>query len=125
MEKLIQLLNQYERKVLNNIFYKREKWCWWKHSLFRRDTLDEDWHHMYSNEAEAYVISKKYGFIKWLVEKDKIDLRKLDYKVSDVDIPTRYYLWTYIRYSIENEILMSLAIQDNPIEFLISLLKNV
>jgi len=64
-------------------------------------------------------------FIKWLVDNEKINLRKLDYRVSSVDIPVRYYLWTFIRYSFEKEILMSLAIKDEPIEFLISILKNV
>ncbi len=64
-------------------------------------------------------------FIKWLVDNEKLNIRKLDYRVSSVDIPVRYYLWTFIRYSFEKEILMAFAIKDEPIEFLISLLKNV
>jgi hypothetical protein len=30
--------------------------------------------------AESYIISARYGFIKWLVENDKIDRDKVDDK---------------------------------------------
>jgi hypothetical protein len=59
-------------------------------------------------DYEAYLISKKYWFIKWLVENEKIDENKI---FNDC--------WLY--YSV----LMKLAIQDEPIKFLISILKNV
>lgn len=109
MEKLIKLLNEFDKPL---------GWYY------------EDWVldcklNLYEYMAYEWICSARYGFIKWLVENDKIDLRKLDCKRYDVDIPARYYLWTYIRYSIEKEMLMTLAIQDEPIKFLISILKNV
>lgn len=52
------------------------------------------------------LISKEYWFIKWLVENNKIDENKI---FNDC--------WLY------DSVLMKLAIQDEPIDFLISLLK--
>lgn len=63
------------------------------------------------------MISKKYGFIKWLVENDKIDLDKVEEKSDLIEYligtPTKVY---------EN-IIMLLSISDTPIEDLISYLK--
>lgn len=105
-----------------------------KHYWFKdNDVIDIDHDsvsfHLYHNAKRYFsigvekVISKDFWFIKSLVDNEKIDFRKLDCKRYDVDVPARYYLWTYIRYSFEKEILMTLSIQDNPIEFLVSILK--
>lgn len=116
MEKLIELLNEYEKE--------KKSWFTWR-SIDSYDNcvygVDCDWETEITMYSDLY--SKQYWFIKWLVDNEKVDFRKLDYKKFSGDIPTRYYLWTYIRYSFENEILMALSIQDNPIEFLISILK--
>ena len=131
--KLIELLNEYEKEVKKSEFYEWEKWVWWDTNLFRRDTRDEEWSHLYSDTADTYVISKKYGFIWWLVENDKIDFRKLDYKniyMSDYwssdDIFLAYNKWEqWIIYTVDyyETILMLLSISDTPIEDLISYLK--
>lgn len=94
MEKLIELLNEYEWQ--DTWSYDEEMgmpYYWWG------DDCD----------YEAYLISKKYWFIKWLVENEKIDLDgypDIDFFNGDV-----------------NNLLMYLAIQDEPIEFLVSILK--
>lgn len=63
---------------------------------------------------ETVLISKKFEFIKWLYENDKIDFRKLDDNLDWYDINTnREYL----------DLIALISIQDNPIEFLISILK--
>ena len=115
--KLIELLNEYEKEVKKSEFYEWEKWIWWDTNLFRRDTRDEEWSHIYSDTADTYVISKKYGFIKWLVENDKIDLDKVEEKSDLIEYlictPTKVY---------EN-IIMLLSISDTPIDDLISYLK--
>lgn len=60
------------------------------------------------------VISKRYWFIEWLVENDKIDIEKLEsLNFNDVLYLRTVYYW----------MLMLLSIQDNPIEFLVSILK--
>lgn len=63
---------------------------------------------------EVVLISKSFWFIQWLVENDKIDLTKLEDN-SD---------WYWIELWDDcYEVLALLSIQDNPIEFLISILK--
>jgi len=66
-------------------------------------------------------------FIKWLVKNNKIDFRK-----ADADISKDIVLWrepdfadfmVYRRFLDEEKVLMLLSIQDNPIEFLCSVLK--
>jgi hypothetical protein len=90
MEKLIELLNEYRpEKIL-----------------------------MLTEVQTLYFISKKGGFIKWLVDNDKIDYHnKINYDISLAinRVPKKT--------TREERLLMMLAIQDNPIEFLISILK--
>ena len=98
MEKLIELLNEYEQ----------EEWCWrlkyWKlHNKYYDDYDRKD--------EEIRLISKWYGFIKWLVENEKIEEWNFFYNTWDLpddDV---------------SKLLMLLSIQDEPIEFLVSILK--
>ena len=83
------------------------------------------WDYWMSDRIEAVVISKKFWFIKSLVENDKIDINKI-HKI--------WYIWGhdgYIWYDICCEeprpndyecLIMELSIQDKTIEFLISIL---
>ena len=90
IEKLIELLNEYG---IDGDHWSKEE-------------------NLYSEENSLLIISKSYWFIKWLVENEKIDMKKHFYdKMSCV--------W----YSDLNIVLCELAIQDEPIEFLISILK--
>ena len=95
MEKLIELLNEYERERKDC-----SKWDRFDLTIYEKGI--------------CLAISKSYWFIKWLVENDKIDLEKV--KVLSVFQET----WYYNKYE---SLLMILAIQDEPIEFLISILK--
>lgn len=132
IEKLIELLNKYEKEVKKSEFYEWEKWVWWDTNLFRRDTRDEEWSHIYSTTADTYVISKKYGFIKWLVENDKIDLAKIYEKIWKPQI-IMYEEWSKEEELCEiiwvnerdyyEDIIMLLSISYTPIEDLISILK--
>ena len=121
--KLIELLNEYEKKEFKSEFYEWEKWIWWDTNLFRRDTRDEEWSHIYSTTADTYVISKKYGFIWWLVENDKIDWLKFYGENEYTPI------WVNAKsdidqvYSVGEQILMTLSISDTPIEDLLLYLK--
>ena len=70
-----------------------------------------------------FVLSKRYWFIEWLVENDKIE----KYKVIELE-----HNWIrpfkldnlYWEIKLEERLLMLLSIQDNPIKFLISILKD-
>ena len=63
---------------------------------------------------ETILISKKFKFIKWLLDNHKIDFTKLE------DNSDWYYLDTGDNYL---DLVALISIQDNPIEFLISILK--
>ena len=66
---------------------------------------------------ETILISKKFWFIKRLVENDKIDFsREWDLAIELVNLFER---------KVDNAewLIALLSIQDNPIEFLISILK--
>lgn len=102
MEKLIDLLNSFCREKRGDyvVTKYREK----EHSF---DTFVE-WKVDYM--TDLYVVSKRCEFIKWLVENDKIDLDKIE---------KHSFFW----YTYYQNLLMLLAISDEPIELLNSLLK--
>ena len=66
---------------------------------------------------DELVISKKFWFIKWLENENKIDYEKVrKWENSDSR-------WNFETCQPEYFMIMLLSIQDNPIDFLISLLK--
>jgi len=63
-------------------------------------------------------------FIKWLVENDKIDRDEII--INSDFMPIAFdRKWEKYEWSEEKQLLMLLSISDNPIGFLISILKNV
>ena len=98
MEKLIELLNEYEK--LDVWSYDEEMW------------MPYFWYG-YECDYETFLISKRYLFIQRLVENDKVDYMKIRDRWGDMQF----------HFTDEELLLMTLAIQDNPIEFLISILK--
>jgi len=126
---LIELANQYEiekekSEWVNVDVYVEFKWNYNNNWLVRYDETDRwEWDNLYWDAAVAYLISKSFGMIWWLVENEKIDywkilnLTKNDNKLSIVvDLDEGYFSW-------EESLLMLLSIQDEPIEFLTSILK--
>lgn len=104
MWNLIQLLNDYE-KTLN----KKQPFYW-------------DEQNIYIDYHTCYICSKQYGFIKWLVENDKIDLDKVENKFY-YDICLTDYWDTERAYWKSDLVISVLSISDNPIEDLCKLLK--
>lgn len=104
MEKLIELLNEYD----DNNWGVTDYWA-----LFNRMN---EW---ISETEYLQVISKKFWFIKWLVDNDKIDFDKC-WRCYEINS-------TYDHYNLENRqdlwLIMLLSISDRPIEDLISYLK--
>ena len=109
IEKLIELLNEYEKTLEPN--------------------LQIEWTEVWIKSTPEIVISKKFWFIKWLVEKDKIsndwikprtDLVKeiiiVDYKTGDA-------IWWKNKYTEVEQLIMYLSIQDEPIRFLCEIIK--
>ena len=127
MEKLIELLNErlptsdlYE--FYDKIYYK--EYCWGeiikiiaKIRQKYKATGDRD------ADMTHLICLKKYEFIKWLVGNDKIDTFRILEKRFDTQ---KWYEREH--YHTVNEwntdlLLMLLAISDNPIDFLIQILK--
>ncbi len=105
MEKLIELLNEFLKKedkstytfYWNQVFNCIHRWNW--------ERCDKEW-----------ICSKSFWFIKWLVENDKIDIEEVEKINQTWNVYIRFW-WDY------EKVLMILAIQDEPINFLISILK--
>ena len=103
--KLLELLNEYSK----NIWYFNEE--------------DLQW------QTKAWILSKEFWWIKWLVENDKIDIVKVYENLTNYEIEIRIRA---VKELLENneedtiaylKLLMILSIQESPIEFLCSLLK--
>ena len=126
MDKLIRFINEYGHTSSCWPFetYRIEPATDWISSylvLSRDDNWEWDWKDWHLPVPR--LISKEYGFIKRLVENDKIDLWKIKklYRKSNEN-STHTYPILY-DYSYDESLLMFLAIQDEPISFLISILK--
>lgn len=119
MEKLIELFKEYvdnhwiDTKDIEKEYWVINDWQWFLY-----------WSREYLYEV---IVSKKFWFIKWLVENDKINLRK-----ADADISKDIVLWRELdfmdfmifrRFSDYEKVLMLLSISSSPIEDLISYLK--
>ena len=111
--KLLELLNEYENRDL--------ELGEWEESNAR---TENNWHLRFNGankvQFDTYMfdslaLSKRYGFIKWLVENDKIDLD------NEELVSLMSELWE--RRNPVKCLLMLLSIQDEPTNFLISILK--
>lgn len=103
MEKLIELLNKYDKIKWD----KEEPIYNWKIAIKTK---------IY----QTYLVSARYWFIKWLVDNDKINTRNLNLQV----FMSMFSNDGTVEISYEELILMLLAISDEPIELLISILKQ-
>ena len=122
MEKLLNLLNEYEKVIWTD----RVWWLAIDDGAFfctrksKKGNLIVQ--HSSLDEAILQIISKKFWFIERLVENDKIILQKGI--IRRVEYDNYWVLEDIHRYSAYESILMYLVIQDDPISFLISVLKS-
>lgn len=124
MEKLIKLLNKYEKEKEKETWLKAYEWeSYW------------DWHLIQATnivtkgkktplaliETRSLLISKTHWFIKWLVENNRIDIERL-HKIVDYMLVIKE---NYVNAHDYNSdcLLMLLAISNTPISDLISYLK--
>ena len=117
LDKLIELLTEHCRR-----------YYWFKEKDDIKIDNDSCNFHLYLKWTRCFpiqpesLIFKHFLFIKYLVENDKIDfdIVKADTTRPIRDNMNKYTLEDYTRYE---RVLMLLSIQDNPIEFLVSILK--
>ena len=126
MEKLLKLINEYEESrwtIIDDWLTEEEREAW----VVNEETplrKEYEWHlrHCNANTVafekdtfDYYAISKKYWFIKWLVDNDKIDLD---------EVADRMENWMNTDNSCDvANVIMDLSISGDPISDLISMLK--
>ena len=107
MEKLIELLKKYDKeKGLHTN---------WKITQNNRIQIYGKW-----VCSESYLVSKSYGFIKWLVKNDEIDLKEFHRLCWIINQDSEYWNWIPPEYE---QVIMYLSISDTPIEDLVSILE--
>jgi len=112
MEKLIELLNEWELEVWSS----RLKWYIWNNPIWIY-CKSSDYHFWLF--SKIILISKEYWFIKRLVENDKIDRDR----ILKENWQFRLFYYDLERVKNYDRLVMYLSVEDNPIEFLISILK--
>jgi len=107
MDKLKEILNKYQEEKGSEIRFKRIDnsdffVCW-----------DDVW------LGYETILSKKFGFIKRLVDNDKIDRDRI------LKEKWQFRLFYYDLERVKNydRLVMYLSVEDTPIEFLVSILK--
>lgn len=133
MEKLVELLNEYEieREEKIDLFKDKEKPLWERYIDCTNDLTFEptdnkmNWEVFSWDTAHSVIVSKSYGFISRLVENDKI---KSTIWFENYNGWTLSFKRELVSKKHENiirthTILMILSIQDNPLKFLSELLK--
>lgn len=119
MEKLVELLNKFEKeKIIKNWWYVDEDDEYFWRSIEDWDivnwSFDPDAHWFFKYQ----IISKDFKFIDRLVKNDQIDTRKID----EDRLETIQYSEKE-RITIYDWLLMLLAIQDDPLQFLSWIIK--
>jgi len=118
MEKLIKLINKrQEEKHPDGIYLPvvaYRDWIFWSDSDCLSSVMDE-----------IHLISKPCRFIEWLVEGDKINFESQAMQYAKSDLSKFFTEWKDKNWMSDDYamLLMLLAIQDEPTEFLISVLK--
>lgn len=107
-----------------------EKEIWMEKLMKYVEEMQKEWINICRPRFQEYyllemmLVSKHYWLIKWLVENDKIDREKfwnsetVSSKYSDFELS-----YDTPREDYTNTLLMELAIQDEPIQFLIEILR--
>lgn len=120
MDTLIKLLNEYEEDKIKGTQWLSVMYIWkWEWTLHYYNNYKSE--NVFDN-VRYLIISKEYWFIEWLVQKDKINLWKIQklYRKSNGNSTATYPI--LYDYTYDESLLMFLAIQENAISFLLSIL---
>lgn len=115
MDLLKEYLNEFDPYI--NYEWERQDNFWlyvsqWNSAVFPKEL----W--------ELKIISKWYWFIRWLVKNNKIDWWKVQHQITALPV----WLYTYLDkpkdcWKSDEMLIMRLANDNEPIEYLISILK--
>ena len=117
MEKLLNLLQEYEKEIKKNEGYPIYNWSILNDETFVAED-DFYWTRLEWGEAQDIIVSQRYGFIKWLVEKHSKDIDWNAIKCPMVIIDWDASFWPFNAIDV-----LLLFHKMDKIEFLISLLK--
>lgn len=121
MEKLIELLNEFETPKSWVVFKSYDDYD----GTFYWVDIDGETEIAWS---DSFICSKRFQWIEWLVDNDKIDVNKIEKRnLIPIDASLRHRIEDEERNNVnrlwETKILMLLSISDSPIDDLISYLK--
>lgn len=117
MNKLIDLLNEFEKEIEQHDWFPIYNWYIDKFNWLMVAEDDQTWEKYKLWEAESILISKRYWFIKWLIDKYHIELPMSLWVVKNYT-PEAWYNW----YSDKESLLMILSISEDPIKLLLKLI---
>lgn len=111
MEKLLRDLNIYAHSFMNcNLKFVHDG-----------NRIRVQWDEIWPYVAESIILNKKFWFIKWLVENDKIDTDPIRTRIKRVYIELEPREFTPQDFT--DRVIMLLSISDTPIEDLLLYLK--
>jgi len=102
MEKLISLLNEYETPQSWVVFKSYDNYDGTFYGVDCDGKMEIAW-------SDSLITSKKFWFIKWLVENKESYFEEADYN------------WHHFDWKNYEDLIMLLSVIDNPIEFLSTL----
>lgn len=109
MDKLIELLNEYEEDKIKNSKWLDVMYIWkYEWTLHYYNNYKDE--NVFDN-VRLLIISKEYRFIQRLVKHFQLNVTKIDSRIALLD------------FNVTDRMLMALAISDNPIALLIDCLK--
>ena len=117
MEKLLKLLQEYEKEIKKNEGYPIYNWNILNDETFVAED-DFYWTRLEGWEAQDIIVSQRYGFIKWLVEKHSKDIDWNSIKCPMVIIDWNVSYWPFNAIDV-----LLLFHKMDKISFLISILK--
>ena len=113
MEKLLNLLNQYEESMIDKDLEEEEDWI----IEYGKVRTEFNWHLRFNNANtvqfpdemfDYYALSMKYRFIRWLIKNWYTTLEH----------------WSWFQNSVSEKSLITIcAVSDNPIQTLLTYLK--
>ena len=130
MEKLLKLINEYEESrwtTIDDWLTEEERESW---AIIEETPMwsEYEWHLRHCNAKtvayekdtfDHWALSKKYWFIQRLVEKEKLKRYPKELKTA---IISKAWMLECEWYSDSDSLLMKLAIENDPIRYLISIL---
>ena len=122
MEKLLELLNQFEIARIDAV---NAKLLPYNIKLSFRTYTEETLTNKAYKNCQLEICSKYYRFIEWLVNNNKINFLLIPNEIKEIWIPMKINWKIMYWFDSSNYywLLMLLSIQDDPISFLISVLR--